>query len=120
MSKRCLVVDCSGRVHFEQYSNRTDIYRLIGRHCCNFEMLHLYLEGRPVGAMYCDGHGKLLGHPVNAYATYVAHMMGGLHAADYLVGDVMVVGTGDDAGNETDIPKQTEEFVRTLLQEVVR
>lgn len=77
-----------------------------------------YLEGltftKEVFA-YLDEDGKAKDLPYNTLGTFLAKRLRiGLHPHDYIVGNLILVGSPDEEGNETDIP---ETFV-TQLQEM--
>lgn len=66
----------------------------------------------PDGAwLYVNEDGKALGLPENLVATALAHAANTISMADFIVGQVIVVGPPDNAGYDTDVP---DAFLHTV------
>lgn len=53
--------------------------------------------------MYLNENGKLEGRPVNRRATVLAHWAEAIRSDDFIVGDVVLTGPVDSAGEDTPI-----------------
>lgn len=73
-----------------------------------------WLEGVPLEGVtaYVNEEGKLLGMPVNALATRLAHRDEAIYPHDTINGDMIVLGTLDDDGECTSL---SDEWVRVNL-----
>lgn len=65
------------------------------------------------GIIWLNEEGKIYGLPVNHRASNIAL----IDDSDYIVGNVIVTGTIDRAGNETDIPTELAESLLAMNRE---
>lgn len=54
----------------------------------------------PTITMYCNEEGKILGLPMNSFATPLL----GTRNPDWIAGDVVIVGAADREGYDTELP----------------
>jgi hypothetical protein len=62
-------------------------------------------------SIYLNEEGKLVGLPVNARASRLAHEHHAVRPTDFIVGDVVVVGPVDAQGEETGLSEQQREWL---------
>ena len=73
-----------------------------------------WLEGVPLVGVtaYVNEEGKLMGLPVNALATRLAHRDEAIYLSDTINGDMIVLGPLDDEGESTSL---SDEWIRVNL-----
>lgn len=59
--------------------------------------------GLGLGTMYVNEEGKLKNLPLNPVATKLARASSSIFAADYIAGDVVLVGPADPEGEDTNV-----------------
>ena len=75
----------------------------------------LYIPTVPIGAhAYINEDGKMLGLSMNPFATIVGHELIGISPSDYIAGNMIVLGDGED-GEEADVPQTVVDSIMNLL-----
>jgi uncharacterized protein DUF3846 len=87
---RGLKISTDGTVEAVEVSSLKDYQAIVGGY---IELV--YLDD---GVMYVNEEGKLLDLPYNAIATEVSSLV-----FDVIMGDALVLGPGDDEGNDTPV-----------------
>lgn len=111
-----LVIYTDGTYELKEFKQLKDYQDIVGGYIEGLKMYSIGTDSQ-TGFAYINEEGKLQGLTINRDASLIAWLSHAIYDSDRISGNMIIVGAGDDDGDDTDVAQIWVDLVQHFCRE---